>query len=245
MNFSHILFKSPEQATGSRIGLLGGGGKTSLLFQLGAELAHFHPKVLMSAITKAGATPKFNLQVAEKPLEEQINNWFVHENPLYLLGRKLGPEKYQGLTPNHLKSVLATASVCIFEADGARNRPFKVHTKTDPVLPPWTTHVIIVIGAEVVDSPLNEKTVHRSELFSQRWQLPLESLLTPQIIAGILVQPEGYLSRIKHQVKLVYFINKADEYRKQALQLVKVLKRQTTNPVLFGSVNKGWWEAVA
>jgi probable selenium-dependent hydroxylase accessory protein YqeC len=245
MNFFHILFTHPEQAIGSRIGLIGGGGKTTLLFQLGTELASHHPKVLMTAITKAGPTSQFDIHLAESPKPEQINTLFKKTRPLYLLERQLGPEKYQGLRPERLQAALEQDTVCVFEADGARNRPVKIHNGTDPILPSWTTHAVIVVGARAVNAPLNGDTVHRWESFSRHWGIAPGAKLTPPLLAHILFHPEGYLSRIQHDVNLLYYINQADQRRHEARELAQALKQRTVNPVFVGSLHEGWWETVA
>ncbi len=245
MNFFHILFRYPEQAIGSRVGLIGGGGKTTLLFQLGTELALHYPKVLITAITKAGPTDRFDIHLAESPAPEQINALIKNNHPLYLLGRQLSSEKYQGLMLEQLQAALDKDTICFFEADGARNRPVKIHNGTDPILPPWTTHAIIVVGARAVDAPLNEESVHRWELFSRYWGITPGTPLSPHLLARILLQPEGYASRIQHRMKVVYYINQADQHTRGARELAQALKQQTANPVFIGSLHQGWWKAVA
>ena len=242
MNFAEILFKKPGLAHGACIGLIGGGGKTTLLYRLGYDLAQNHRRVLLTSLTKAGHSPEYPVNFW--PLKGAPEIWFQERNPIYVLAKQLGPEKYEGLTTAQLEQLLPHIDVCVAEADGARRHPLKAHNDRDLHLPPCVTHAIILVGAEVVNRPLNEQWVHRPELFQKLWGLPPDERLTPDLIARVMTHPKGYRSRLNPLTTAVYFINQADTFPKEARSLATSLLTYTTDPVFYGSVREVWWKPI-
>ncbi len=242
MNFGEILFEKPILAHGACIGLIGGGGKTTLLYRLGYDLAQSHRRVLLTSLTKAGHSPEYPIHYW--PLSGDPDDWFKERNPIYVLAKQLAPEKYEGLTTAQLEQLLPHLDVCVAEADGARRHPLKAHNDRDLYLPSCITHVIILVGAEVVNRPLNEKWVHRPELFQKLWGLPSDERLTPDIIASVVTHPKGYRSRLNPSTSTVYFINQADVFPEQAKTLASTMLNYTTEPVFYGSVREKWWKLV-
>lgn len=242
MDFFNILFDKYENAKNTCIGLIGGGGKTTLLFRLGQELSKNFQRVLLTSITKAGPSP--NLPIHLRPLTENhyLEKLFDKENPLYLLDAKIGPDKYRGINTPQLAKILSSVDVCVVEADGARSCPLKVHMGEDPILPDFITHAIILIGADAVNTKLNGGKVHRPDQFRKFWHLPKDAKLTPDLIAHIVTHPKGYLSRLNSSVTPVYFINKADLFPSQAVLLSKAVYKQTSFPVYYGSITESWWK---
>jgi len=242
MNFVEILFEKSRLARRACIGLIGGGGKTSLLYRLGYDLARSHRRVLLTSLTKAGHSPEY--PVHYWPLPGNPENWFQERNPVYVLLKQLGPEKYQGLTTAQLEQLLPHVDVCVAEADGARRHPLKAHNDCDLHLPDCVTHVLILVGAEAVNRPLNEKWVHRPELFQKLWGLPPDERLTPNIIARVVTHPKGYRSRLNPNTPTVYFINQADSFPEEARLLATTILTYTPEPVYYGSIHEAWWKPV-
>lgn len=240
MNFTEILFEKPELARGACLGLIGSGGKTSLLYRLGQDLARSHRRVLLTSLTKAGHSPEFPIHYW--PLPNNADEWFQERNPIYVLAKQLGPEKYEGLTTSQLEQLLPHIDVCVAEADGARRHPLKAHNDRDLHLPHCITHVVILVGAKAVDRPLNETWVHRPELFQKLWKLPPEARLTPDVIAKAVTHPKGYRSRLNPNTPTIYFINQADAFPAQARSLATTMLSYTTDPVYYGSIREAWWK---
>lgn len=245
MHFFSILFDKPELANNARIGLIGGGGKTALLFRLGQELAKHYQRVLLTSITKAGPSPHLPIHLRQLTRHDYIERMFNNENPVYLLEAKIGHEKYEGVQPSHLKQILPAVDVCVMEADGARSCPIKVHRGADPILPNFITHAVIIVGADAVNSKIYDGKVHRPDEFQKFWQLSKDAKLTPDLITHILTHPRGYLSRLNSSASTVYFINKADQFPDQAVLLSKAISRQTSFPVYYGSITESWWKQAA
>lgn len=236
MSFSKILFRTPEDANGACIGILGGGGKTALLHSVGTELSKHHSPVVLSSLTKAGLSADHPVHYYPEFEAEETRDELLKNNPIYVMGEIEHDQKLIGVKDDQLESLNEVSEVTIFECDGARKRPIKAHQPFDPVLPDFTTHAIIVVGADAVGARIEGKFVHRPELFRELWDVNANYELEPAFIAKILTSQYGYLQKVPRHIKLAYFINKSDTYPDQALQLAQAITSISKSPVFYGSL---------
>ncbi len=234
------LFNSPLKLC---IALFGGGGKTSLLYQLGHELVQQYSRVLLTSIVKAGPSPIFPI-VLLKP-KNTVKNLFEDHLPLYLLKKKIGVDKYQGFKPSELQPLLLDADTTVFEADGARDLPLKAHNDNDPAIPPFASHVVILVGADVIGSKMSDGKVHRPEIFKSLWHINDTTAIDAELVAEVVTSHKGYLSKIPEPISKIYFVNKADAYPEKARSLGESIASTTSSPVYFGSVKKTWWKQIS
>ncbi|MFI5326408.1 MAG: selenium cofactor biosynthesis protein YqeC, partial [Candidatus Rokuibacteriota bacterium] len=96
------------------------------------------------------------------------------------------------------------------EADGSRMRPFKAPADYEPVIPPETTLVVPVVGADVFGTPLDALHVHRPELVSALSGAPMGARVTPAIVARVLAHPEGGRKGVPAGARVIVLINKVD-----------------------------------
>jgi len=243
MMFSKMLFKSPADARKACIGIIGGGGKTTLLHKLGAELATMHKPVILSSLTKDGVTADSPVHFFSELLDEET--WPAKlrtENPLYVMNDIEDEYKLIGLNQTQLETLTGHAEVTIFECDGARKHPIKAHQPYDPVVPDFSTHAIIIVGAEAVGARVEREFVHRPELFREVWDVKATYELEPKFIAKVLTSHYGYLQKVPADAELAYFVNKADLYPEQALELALAISRVSNTPVFYGSLEQNMLE---
>jgi probable selenium-dependent hydroxylase accessory protein YqeC len=105
--------------------------------------------------------------------------------------------------------------------------------------------VIIICGANVVGAPLNTETVHRAELFSQKWNLPFGTVITPEIIANELLSPHSYLRNIPLRAEVRILINQCDKNPIGGRLLAEHLMRKCQYPVYLGSIQQTKLERIA
>ena len=168
----------------------------------------------------------------------------VTTNPIFVIGEKISESKLLGIRESELNKIRNYFNITIFECDGARNKPLKVHTDYDPMVPDFATNVIIIIGADVVNTRIVDGYVHRPELFCKVWNATEDKIMEIDFIVKVVSSEQGYLSKIKHKVMLTYFINKADEHRDNAEELAMAIFSKTKRPTFFGSVRKNFIEQV-
>jgi len=196
------------------ISLVGGGGKTSLMFALGRELSPRLKGVILTTTTKIWeptTSPDVGLFLSDRISE--IKKWILksleaHPCLLVATGR-LESGKLQGIAARWVEEIhsLPGVSVIIVEADGAAGRPFKAPREGEPVLPPDTTLLVPIMGIDVLGCPLDEEHVFRSEIAARFLNMSKGSAVTNEMVAGLLPEvikgkPEG--------ARVIPFINKID-----------------------------------
>ncbi len=198
MNLIHALRLS-ETASKPIIALVGAGGKSSLLFRLGDELAAAGRATLLTATTRlwtaqANRAP-FSLFSNHEPTLafELPTSLRGYGQALAMAGLAAEAGKLAGLAPDVVCRLAALDEVgaAVVEADGSRERPLKAPAAHEPLVPPCATHVVVVAGMAAAGQPLDAATAHRPERFAALAGLQPGDPLTPQAIAAVLAHPEG------------------------------------------------------
>ncbi|MCB9474985.1 MAG: putative selenium-dependent hydroxylase accessory protein YqeC [Candidatus Delongbacteria bacterium] len=242
--FFDLLFDGVTQARGARIALFGAGGKTSLLHALGQEFAREHARVLLSSLTKAVPDERFPLLVLNDDTPPASLPFTPAERLLALLRSGHTPGKHAGLEPEQLRQSCELADLCIFENDGAAKHPLKVHRPPDPRVPDWSTHCVILVGAEVLDAPIGGGLVHRPEAFCAHWGWHDTDRLDEERLCRVLLGPRGYRAMLPAILDPVYLVNKADRWPAKARRLARALRAGGAERVHLGSLQEGWHERV-
>jgi probable selenium-dependent hydroxylase accessory protein YqeC len=176
------------------VSLVGGGGKSTLLFALGRELAAAGSRTVMTTTTKMGrdqalAAPTVCWEAdticAAKALEKP--------GPVMLVAGG-DHHKVTGPSPEVVDRVFAaaTASFVLVEADGSQGRPLKAPAGFEPVVPSQTTTVVILMGIDAVGRPIAD-VAHRVEVACRFSGHGPDRLVTVEDCARILLHPEGAL----------------------------------------------------
>jgi len=241
MDFVNLICAEAELLKGHVVAIIGGGGKSTLLERLGKDLAARDLRVILTTTTKMQSPPGTNLV-----LQDQTQN-FIASTKATLEKKRLatvakdyykGQTKLSGINQGYIPELRRFADVIVVEADGCRQRSLKTHKEYEPVIPIMTTCTIIICGADVVGTQLSDKTVHRAELFAQKWSLPPDSVLTPEIVARELLSSDSYLRNVPLKAKITYYINKSDKNAIGAKLLAEHLMTKTSHPVFYGSLKK-------
>ena len=178
------------------IALVGGGGKSTLLFALGAELAGAGSNVILTTTTKMGRFQiAANHRVCLTADPECFHSaWAAGDPALLLTG---GDEhKVTGPTPEAVDDLffLPAVDYIVVEADGSHGMPLKAPAPYEPVIPEASTLVVILLGIDAVGRPLAD-VVHRLAEARQLSGLSPDHLMTPEDCAGILLHSDGLLGR--------------------------------------------------
>jgi len=215
MRLSRALRVGP----GSVVAFVGGGGKTNSMFRLAAELAENGP-VITTTTTRI-----FAAQISLAPAHYQVSSpddlpglvGLLESHPHILITGEPDSTrsgKAPGISLETLSAILSrTASLApavLIEADGSRMRPFKAPGPHEPVIPPQATHVVPVVGADAMGKPLRDEYVHRAALVAELAGAAPGSPITPEIIARILLHPEGGRKGVPASARLSLLFNKVE-----------------------------------
>jgi probable selenium-dependent hydroxylase accessory protein YqeC len=181
---------------GSRelVAIVGGGGKSTLLFGLGNELAATGRRVVLTTTTKMGRYQITDLSnVCWSADTGCVIDALDTPGPVMLLTDG-DDHKVTGPSPEAVDHLFAAAAAdyIIVEADGSHGRPLKAPASHEPVVPSATTTVVILMGIDAVGRRLDEAT-HRVEEAMRFTGLAPDHILTPGDCATILTHPEGAL----------------------------------------------------
>ncbi|MDD5590391.1 MAG: selenium cofactor biosynthesis protein YqeC [Dehalococcoidales bacterium] len=202
---------------GEVISLVGGGGKTSIMFALAEELALAGGCVVTTTTTKI-----FEPLLTESPLvivekdETELLSRFLRSVSycchVTLASERLASGKLAGIRPGLVEKLIGikTVSHVIVEADGAARRPLKAPNDAEPVIPDRTSLVVAVVGVDAVGSSLNEKEVFRAGIAARLLGLPLGAALSNTAIATLVTHRQGITKGSPENARIVPFINKVD-----------------------------------
>ncbi len=231
---------------------MGGGGKTSLILKLLEEYAESLPAVYTTTTRIHPPHPTEGLTVISSDREDYLQMLLERAASGWCCGRRFvvarllkSPDLLPGvhrdfagrLDPDLLP-------VLLIEADGARSMSLKMPREGEPVLMKGANYLVPVIGLDCLNRPLGPSTLFRWEYAASRFQLQAGALLTPELAAGILLHPEGVCKGWQPDMRIVPFVNKADDESED--QLARAMARALLDNgrfpidhVVWGSVQHG------
>jgi molybdenum cofactor cytidylyltransferase len=190
------------------ISIVGGGGKSSLLFALGEQLPG---RVLLTTTTRIFAA---QMDLAQRVFTLADSAWLEKAasdpTPALLVGHVEG-ERAVGVPPALAAEVLEQDRFdwVVIEADGSRMRPTKAPAEHEPVIPKQTQHVIVVAGIDALSGPI-EEIAHRPERVSEVTGLAREETLSPQDLGRLLSSEQGGLKDIPLAAEVSLLLNKVE-----------------------------------
>jgi molybdenum cofactor cytidylyltransferase len=198
------------------VAVVGGGGKTTVMFRLAREVTDGGGRAITTTTTRI-----FGAQIALAPVhvpageatrERVLAALAAHRHALVTGPTDARSGKAEGISLELFQSLRAWCpDACLLnEADGSRMRPFKAPAGHEPVIPPETTLVIAVVGADVFGQPLDGDHVHRPGLVSALSGAALGAPITPAIVARVLAHAEGGRRGVPAGARVVALINKVE-----------------------------------
>ena len=201
---AHCPFDFVNDGKKHTICLVGGGGKTTVMYELAAAWAACGRRVLVLTSTHilCPADGSFAADAAAVQNFWQQRRYAVIGTPEPATGKLTAPPQdlYEAL---HLQ-----ADVILCEADGSRHHPCKVPAENEPVLLPDSDIVLAVAGMDALGRPLAQ-TCQRSQLAAELLGCSLDSVIDEQMLAALLLSEQG--SRKNVGTRTYYIVlNKCD-----------------------------------
>ena len=244
-----LLVDTLQLCGGGVISLVGGGGKTTLMFGLARELAAAGESILTTTTTKIFrpmAEESRQVVVAEdfSTLQAKLQDLAAREPHVTAAGGELAVQgKLLGLQPSEIDALQASGLFrwIVVEADGARHCPLKAPAEHEPVIPACSRWVIAVVGLDALGKPLDDEYVFRSQEYSRLTGVPAGAPVTEESVARALSAPRGILQGAPAESRRLVFINKT-ESRQHLLagrKIARVLQEGvngTIHRVVLGSL---------
>lgn len=184
--------------------LVGGGGKTTVMYELAAPWAACGRRVLVLTSTHI-LCPADGSFAADVPAVQNLwqqRRYAVIGTPELSTGKLTAP-------PQDLYEALQLqADVILCEADGSRHHPCKVPAEYEPVLLPDSDIVLAVAGMDALGRPLAQ-ACQRPQLAAALLGCSLDSVIDEQMLAALLLSEQG--SRKNVGTRTYYIVlNKCD-----------------------------------
>ena len=230
------------------VALVGGGGKTSLLFALAEELHQGKKRVVTSTTTKvrhreAQRSPCIVFTGSGPSWKDKLNEGLQNHGHVFLARGSLDSGKVDGISPSLVNEMYQEGGIdyIILEADGASGRPVKAPADHEPVIPSSSTKVVAMLGLEAIGAQMGPEVVFREDLFGKLTGLELGERLTPTVLASLFLKPEGLFKGTPSSAKRMVFINKQDLFseNKEAEELAGLILESELNNVervVIGSI---------
>jgi probable selenium-dependent hydroxylase accessory protein YqeC len=232
------------------LALVGGGGKTSLMFAMAEELRQSEKRVVTSTTTKIWHHEALNSPLvlflesdaSWSKLKEELS---IHGH-VFLAQSLLDSGKVSGISPSIADELYQDEAMdyLLVEADGSAGHPVKAPAEHEPVIPPLVTKAVAMMGLEAIDQPLGPDTVFRVDLFRKITGLDLGQRLTPPVLSRLFQDPKGLFKGTPPSAKRVAFLNKLDllAEEQEASDLAHEILGDSggeIDRVVIGSIKKG------
>lgn len=197
-----------------RLALVGAGGKTTALFQLARLLPS---PIFVTTTTHLGI---WQVELADKHIRiHNINDLpglldEALEGVILVTGDVVREDRITGLSLEVVDKLLSIVDrrklPLLIEADGSRQKPLKAPAEHEPVIPAFANMIIVVAGLSGLGKPINAQWVHRSGRFVELSGSRNGEIITPGLLANVLLHPEGGLKGIPPGARRVVLLNQVD-----------------------------------
>lgn len=201
--------------------IIGGGGKTTLMYTLGEELSKAG-RVILTTTTHI-YVPTHCPVLTEARKEDVVAA--LQKTPLICVGER-GKEGKLSSPLLPVETLATLAEYVLVEADGSKGLPLKAHAPCEPVIPVCTGNTILVVGMDGLGQPV-EKVCHRKELYATLTEKSLTAPVTAEIAARVIIK-EGFGNRV--------YINKVET--EPQWQAAQTLAELLPCPVVAGSLHR-------
>lgn len=201
---AHCPFDFVTDGKQHNICLVGGGGKTTVMYELAAAWAASGRKVLVLTSTHIlrPADGSFAADAAAVHNLWQQGRYAVIGTPEPATGKLTAPS--QGLY-NELQ---LQADVILCEADGSKHLPCKAPAAHEPVLLPDCDIVLAVAGMDALGCSLAQ-ACQRSQMAAALLGCSLDSVIDEQMLAALLLSEQGARKNVGARAYYIV-LNKCD-----------------------------------
>ncbi len=197
---------------GDLVSLVGGGGKTSLMYRLVAELRASGVGAVAATTTRIAPPAPGEPALLCAETWEELARLLGSCPRVVVARRRLPADKVEGVPPDWCDRIRreGLAGALVVEADGSARKPVKAPEAWEPVVPASSTLFVAVLGLSCVGVPLDRDHAHRPERVSAVTGVPTGARLTPDSVARLLGSEEGLLRGRPLRARAAAFLNQAD-----------------------------------
>ena len=202
------------------VSLVGGGGKTSLMFALAAEAMRAGYRVVTTTTTRIflpspHQSPCLILEQDGTKLTDRLTRELAIHGHVTIASALTEDGKLLGVPPAIVDwlNQMKVADLIINEADGANRLPIKAPSVTEPVIPDATDLVVAMVGMDALGAELSSRIAFRAELIGRLTGLAQGEKIDSRAIATLMTSPGGIIQHAPIGAAIVPFLNKMDRVK--------------------------------
>ncbi len=205
------------------VAIVGAGGKSTLLFDLGRDLAAAGTRVILTTTTRVGANqPAEPICWSADPAA--VEAALDRGNPVFVAGGRV-PGKIVGPSAAEVDLLFerTRADHVVVEADGAAGRAIKAPADHEPVIPCASTTVVVVASIAAAGQAISA-VAHRPERVAALIGSRPDDRLSLEAMAAVLLHPSGGLKGIPEGARVVMMLTGVTPAtEEQAISLTAIL----------------------
>jgi|WetSurMetagenome_2_1015567.scaffolds.fasta_scaffold90663_2 probable selenium-dependent hydroxylase accessory protein YqeC len=177
-----------EMTAPQMIALAGAGGKTSLMYALAREALAAGCRTAITTTTHIARPEGNDIALCESfsPTDYQAA---LAAGKIIAAGQPVEEDRYGSPGDGAISWLRQHCDMLYVEADGSRRLPLKYPAGWEPVIPPGTTRLVVVMGLSALGQPLAQGC-HRYQLARQQG-VPLGEIVTEADIAALISRGYG------------------------------------------------------
>lgn len=205
---------------GHIVSMVGGGGKTTLLYAMADHCTRKGWRVLVTTTTH------IRQPAACYAPDEAALSALWQADHYVVIGTPAENGKLTLPQPQLLRR-MAQADAVFIEADGAKHYPCKVPAAHEPVLLPQSDIVLAVAGLSALGKPLREVCFRYDAIRPQFLSAAPDAPLTPPMLEQLLASAQGGRKAVGDR-QFYAVLNQADtpELQQQGIQIQQLLRQQ-------------------
>ena len=206
------LHQAFDITRGDVVAFIGAGGKTSMLVNLGYELASIGWRVLATTTTRIGEDQLGLIpHTLNSDAKRDAISVALTKHQFVFLYDSIRQGKVYGPSPDWTANLLDTvdSDVMLVEADGSRGLPLKAPFHYEPVIPPETSLVIPIASLDVLGQPLDDQHVYNPEAIIDRYGFAKGGRVRSPWVAQIIRDEALGLQGVPDSARVIAFLNHA------------------------------------
>lgn len=201
---AHCPFDFVNDGEKHTICLVGGGGKTTVMYELSAAWAACGRRVLVLTSTHI-LRPVDGSFAANVPAVQNLwqqGHYAVIGTPEFATGKLTLPPQ------SVYEALKLQADVILCEADGSKHHPCKVPAEHEPVFLPDCDMVLAVAGMDALGNSL-QQACQRPQLAAELLGCSAEKIIDAQMLAALLLSEQGARKNVGARAYYIV-LNKCD-----------------------------------
>jgi probable selenium-dependent hydroxylase accessory protein YqeC len=208
-------------SAGDLVSIVGAGGKTSLMYGLGHELAAAGNPVLMTTTTRIWRpdrrqAPRVVLGPETEATSGRIAGAIEASGPVLAALEESRSEgtaaKLKGFSPEYVEELYNGCSqwTIVAECDGAMGKSLKVPRDHEPPMAPSTSVFVVLVGVDCLGRSIGDDSIFRPPDICRVTGCSPDATVDEDLVAEAVLSRKSYLGRKPPGARMCVLLNKVD-----------------------------------